>query len=407
MGTIAAPAAAGAHFNIDAKSWGDVRTQSKLFEDVALVRPVANFNLTGSGEPERLQGARATSNLTSVLGVRPLMGRVWSEAEDRADARVALLSYRLWERRFGKDASILGRRIELNGEPFEILGVMPPEFRFPTRDFELWAPLFVPQVAIQGRFGDFNAVGRLRQGATIVQAQQEIRAIMDRDTTASANGFRLGLFAESFLDSTVGPVKAVLWTLLEAVGALLLIGCLSLGGLLVARAASRFRELSVRAALGADIARLRRQMLAETVPLKCRRDRGWCRSGLGAGTRASRVVAGNDAACRNHRVACPGAGVFSGRQLGRRHASCDAPGVSRRTHGDDGRDAVELAQCHRRRSPAAMAGRRADRRNVGDPLRWWTSCPQPGRATRREAGVRKRRRAHHAAGRHPSQISEG
>ncbi len=265
--TSSAPAAAGSHFNIDAKSWGAVRTQSKLFEDIALVRSVANFNLTGSGEPERLQGARATYNLTSVLGVQPLMGRMWTEAEDRADARLALLSYGLWERRFGKDASILGRRIELNGEPFEIIGVMPPEFRYPTRDFELWSPLFVPQVAIQGRFGDFNALGRLRPGATVVQAQTEVTAIMDRDPTAAANVFRLGLFVESFLDATVGPVKDVLWTLLEAVAALLLIGCLSLGGLLVARAGARFRELSVRAALGADIGRLRRQMLAETLPL--------------------------------------------------------------------------------------------------------------------------------------------
>jgi predicted permease len=177
------------------------------------------------------------------------------------------LSFALWERRFGKDPAILGRKIVLNGAPVEIIGVMAPEYRFPTRSFELWTPLFVPQEAIQGRYGDFNAVGRLRPGATIEQAQTEISAIMDRDPTAVANGFRLGLFAEPFLDAAVGPVKDVLWTLLEAVGALLLIGCLSLGGLLVARAGARFRELSVRAALGADVGRLRRQMLAETLPL--------------------------------------------------------------------------------------------------------------------------------------------
>ncbi len=265
--TYSAPGAIGSHFNIDAKSWGAVRAQSKLFEDIALIRPVANFNLTGSGEPERLQGARTMFNVPAVLGVRPLLGRTWTDAEDRADASVAVLSYSLWERRFGKDPSILGRKIELNGGPFEIIGVMPPEYLYPTRDFELWTPLFVPPVAIEGRFGDFNAVARLRPGASLAQAQQEITAIMDRDPTAAANGYRLGLFAESFLDSAVGPVKDVLWTLLEAVGGLLLIGCLSLGGLLVARAGARVRELSVRAALGADIARLRRQMLAETLPL--------------------------------------------------------------------------------------------------------------------------------------------
>ena len=265
--TIAAPGAAGSHFNIDAKSWGAVKAQSKLFEDIALVRTVANFNLTGSGEPERLQGGRATFNVTRVLGVHPFMGRTWTEAEDRSDARVAVLSHALWQRRFGRDATILSRRIELNGESFEIIGVMPPEFRFPTRDFELWTPLFVPQQAIEGRFGDFNAVGRLRSGVTVEQAQQEVTAIMDRDPSAVANKFRLGLFAEPFLDSTVGPVKDVLWTLMEAVGGLLLIGCLSLGGLLVARAGARFRELSLRAALGANVGRLRRQMLAETLPL--------------------------------------------------------------------------------------------------------------------------------------------
>jgi putative ABC transport system permease protein len=124
-------------FSVNAALWMHWRERSKLFEDIALTRPIANFNLTGDGPPERLQGARTSSNLPTVLSVTPLMGRIFTEAEQRADAKVAILSYGLWQRRFGRDPGVVGRKILLNGGAFEAIGIMPPDYRYPSRDFEL------------------------------------------------------------------------------------------------------------------------------------------------------------------------------------------------------------------------------------------------------------------------------
>lgn len=257
------------HFNVNPANWIDWRAQAKSFEDIGLTRPVANFNFTGDGAPVRLQGARISFNVPRILGVQPMLGRLWSEEEDHQDARVALLSYGLWERRFGKDPDILGRKLQLNGDSFEVIGVMPPDYRYPTRDFELWTPLFIQRALIETRTAfDYRSVGRLKQGVPMAQAQEEMLAIMKRLAQQyPATNSKLGVYLEPFMESEVGSVKETLWALLEAVGCLLLIGCLSLGGLLVARSNARGREMTLRAALGASGLRLRRQMLAEVLPL--------------------------------------------------------------------------------------------------------------------------------------------
>ena len=258
--------------NVNGPNWQDWRAQSKSFDDIALVRPIANFNLTGEGPPERLRGARTSWNLPSVLGVRPLMGRVFTEEETLRDANVAILSYAFWVRRFGRDLNILGRKIRLNGGPYEVIGVMPPEYQYPTKDFELWTPLFIPADEMRQRFANFQyiSVGRMRAGITREQAQSEMSAIMHRIAEGypqiSGRG-RLDVLVEPLLFSTTVDVRATLYVLFAAVGSLLLIGCVNLGGLLVARASARAREVAVRAALGATAARLRRQMLAEVLPL--------------------------------------------------------------------------------------------------------------------------------------------
>jgi predicted permease len=258
--------------NVNGPNWQEWRGQSKLFEDIALVRTVANFNVTGDGPPERLQGARTSWNLPSVLGVRPFMGRIFTEEETRRDANVALLSYAFWVRRFGRDPSILGRKIRLNGAPFEVIGVMPPEYQYPTKNFELWTPLFIPAAEMRQPFANFQyiSVGRTKAGITLKQAQDEMSAIMRRITERypqiSGRG-TLDVLVEPLLFSATADVRATLYILLAAVGSLLLIGCVNLGGLLIARASARSREVAVRAALGATAARLRRQMLAEVLPL--------------------------------------------------------------------------------------------------------------------------------------------
>lgn len=267
----AAAAANVPRFNANAANWVDWRAQSELFEDIALTKAVSNFNLTGDGPPERVQGGRTTWNLPQVLGAQPTLGRMFTEEETDRDAKVAVLSYGFWQRRFGRDPAIVGRSIQLNGAPFEVIGVMPPDFRYPTRDFELWTPLFIPPDEIRSHFGfSYRAVGRLKPGVTRQQAQEETSAITRRwaaQYPAGNSAGQYGVLVESLLDSTVGQFRTILYVLLAAVGCLLLIGCINLGGLLIVRASARTREFAIRAALGASAARLRRQTLAEVLPL--------------------------------------------------------------------------------------------------------------------------------------------
>lgn len=268
-----APQSGYARFNVSAALWLDWRKNSTLLEDIALTRPIANFNLTGDGEPERLQGARTSANLPMVLRVRPSLGRTFTEEEQNGDARVAVLSHAFWQRRFGGDPAICGRRILLNGEPFEVIGVMPPEYRYPSADFELWTPLYIPPDEIRhGMNSQYLAVGRVKSGHTVEQARSEFSAMMQRlaeehpDKYRTGNGW-VGALVEPLAQSDAFQVRNALQVLLGAVGCLLLIGCMNLAVLLIARASSRARELAVRVALGASSGRLRRQMLAEVMPL--------------------------------------------------------------------------------------------------------------------------------------------
>jgi putative ABC transport system permease protein len=168
--------------NAGAADYFDLRRRQNVFADLALTRLVANFNLTGEGgEPERIKGARATASLFPTLGIAPLIGRTFTEAEQldpqRASA-VAVLSYSLWQRRFGADPGILNRTIHLNGLPTQVVGVMPPEFHYPNREYELWEPLYYPPEALRARQDlSYTSVARLRPGVTIEQARSQMDAI--------------------------------------------------------------------------------------------------------------------------------------------------------------------------------------------------------------------------------------
>jgi predicted permease len=260
-------------FSVSAALWLHWRERSKLFGEIALTRPLANYNLTGDGPPERLEGARTSANLAEVLGAQPLAGRFFSEEERRRDARVALLSYALWQRRFGGDLRVLGRKIELSGEPYEVIGIMPPYFRYPTAAFEIWTPLYIPPDEIRdGINNQYMSVGRLKSGVSVPQAQAEMSAIMQHLAEEYPAGYRaadetVGVLVEPLVLSDAFQIRSALYVLLAAVGCLLLIGCMNLGVLLIARAAARNREMAMRAALGASAARLRRQIIAEVLPL--------------------------------------------------------------------------------------------------------------------------------------------
>ncbi len=269
-----APVAAYQRYNVNGLNWLTWRERSRSFEDIALARLVKNFNLTGAGEPERLQAASTSSNLFRVLRVQPMMGRVFTEDEQKRDARVAVLSFWLWKRRFGGESGILDRKILLNGEPYEVIGVMPADFEYPTAQFELWTPLYLPPDELQpGVNNNYVSIGRLKPGVTWAQARADMSAIMREfahehpNTNQLTGGAYVDALVEPLLTSSTLQIRTALWVLMAAVGCLLLTGCFNLGILLIARASSRAREIAIRAALGAADGRLLRQMLAEVVPL--------------------------------------------------------------------------------------------------------------------------------------------
>jgi putative ABC transport system permease protein len=255
-----------------AADYFDWRKQQQVFEDMGLTRPVANYNLTGVGEPERLQGARATASLFSTLRAKPLIGRVYTEEEQLDPGKaesVAVLSYGLWKRRFGTDPAIIGRKILLNGRPHEVVGVMGPDFQYPSREFELWAPLYLPPAQLEMRL-DFSylCVARLKPGTTLDQARAHMAVIagnLAREYPRTNKEVRV--FVGPMLNEMTGSVRRALWILLAAVGVLFLAGCINLANLLLARAANRNKEFAIRASLGATRSRLARQFFAEVIPL--------------------------------------------------------------------------------------------------------------------------------------------
>jgi putative ABC transport system permease protein len=251
----------------------DLRAQTRGLEDVAgYVGRTAN-TLTFGGESERLRGGSVTPNLFPLLGLRPALGRTFQDA-DAADFGFepeVVLSYRLFERRFGADRRVLGQTVILNGRALTIIGVMPPGIRFPERD-DFWVayrPSSDPERA-PSRAQRFVAVfGLLREGVTLPQLQSEADAIakaLAEQHPGTNRGW--GVRALSFRDMAVDKgTRAVSFVLLGAVAAVLLIGCANLANLTLARGVARQRELAVRASLGASRGRLAREMLAETVLL--------------------------------------------------------------------------------------------------------------------------------------------
>jgi putative ABC transport system permease protein len=243
----------------------DWRAQNSVFDDVGIVKLVQNFNITGDGAPERVPGGRSTPGIFRVLGMRPILGRVFTEEDGPVEDKV-VLSYGLWTRRYASDPAIVGKRIQLNGNPYTVLGVMPAEFRYRNGDFALWTPLnFNPQEA-RTTF-DYACIARLKDGVTLAQAQAEMSLIQARIGAANPVIEKLGMYVAPMLDTMVGNVRTPLYFLLGSVLCLLLIGCANLANLLVARSMTRSQELVLRTALGARKGRLILQSMMELVPL--------------------------------------------------------------------------------------------------------------------------------------------
>jgi putative ABC transport system permease protein len=264
-------------FSVSPGNFTEWQDQNSALQQITVYRG-ESFTLIGGGDPERIQASTVSAGLISMLGARPAYGRTFTTEEDRAGrGTVAIISYGLWQRRFAGDLSILGQPINLSGSTYTVVGIMPPSFMFPERNTDVWLPIALDEKARQDHFSHYlQAIGRLKSGATVSDAQTEFTAIAGRlqqQYPATNGGWDVKI--APMLDYVVRDVRTGLRVLLGAVASVLLIACGNVANLLLARSAGREKEFAIRAALGAGRLRVVRHLLTESLVLAL------CGGGLG------------------------------------------------------------------------------------------------------------------------------
>jgi len=253
----------------------------KSFESIGVYQN-KYFNISGDKEPERLMSARISSSVFPMLGAEPMLGRTFTIGEDAPGQNVVILSYGLWQRRFGADPGIIGRNLELNRQPYTVIGVMPKAFNFPLRGpqgsepAELWVPMAFTATELEGWGTNYmnGVLARLRPGLAFEQASAEAASLSRSigsnyppELTKAFQGAELKVGMNSYHEEVVKSVRTLLLILMAAVVLVLLIACANVATLLISRAASRQKEVALRTTLGATRVRLLRQMLTESLLL--------------------------------------------------------------------------------------------------------------------------------------------
>jgi predicted permease len=255
----------------------DLRARNQSFSDLAAYFAfygVGDNLLSGSGEPERLSGVPVSDNFFQVLGVQPQIGRYFNAEECKWNGpKAVMLAHGFWERRFGADPAIVGQALNINQQPYLVVGVLPESFDFasvfsPGSHFDLYFPF--PLSNETNRWGNTMAIiGRLKPGVGIGQARAELSILAEQITREHPERNNFGGRVTSLAEHVSGRLRLALWVLAGAVGVVMLIVCANLSNLLLARTATRQKEIAIRTAMGAGRGRLIRQMLTEGVALSC------------------------------------------------------------------------------------------------------------------------------------------